>query len=205
MELNDELISELNVALNESSWCYAEAVSDGSVVDLGFQVLTLPVAGPEPDLMARSVRFHLYSVSRIAASLRMGRWDDVDAIVERFALKDLNAVVEGFGGSPIYGWEFIDGPEESWSHWKDRLSLDSVFPGGSDQHVIDLFQESALGPDRRLDVRIWFRDLSVFDYEVNPIPIEDFAAGGRRWWDALYAGDSRAGGHGIVPLKPEKK
>lgn len=205
MELNDTLISDLNVALNESSWCYAEAMSDGSVVDLGFQVLTLPVAGPEPDLMARSIRFHLFSVGRIAASLRMGRWNDVDAAVEPFALKDLNEVVEGFGGCPIYGWEFIDGPEKSWNHWKDRLSLNSVFPRGSDEHVFDLFQESALGPDRHLDVRIWFRDLSVFDYEENPISLEDFSAGGKRWWDALHAGDPRTSGHGIVPLKPEEK
>lgn len=204
MELNDRLVSELNVALNESRWCFADTTSDGSVVYLGFQVLSLPVDGPEPDVMARSVRIHLQSVGRIAASLRMGRWDDVDATVEQFALSDLNAVVEGFGGSPIYGWEFIDGPEKSWGHWKDRLSLDMVIPSGSDQHVFDLFQESPLGPDRHLDVRIWFKDLSVFDYEMNPISIEEFADGGRRWWNALYEGDPRTSGQGIVPLKPKK-
>jgi hypothetical protein len=42
------------------------------------------------------------------ASLRQGRWDDDQALVERFFLRDLSSVVGTFGGLPIYGWGFID-------------------------------------------------------------------------------------------------
>jgi len=204
MELNEALVAELNFALNEARWWYAEVLHGRRIVDLGFQVLSLPATGPEPDLKARSIRIHVRGVGRIAASLRLGRWDDDEATVELFNLESLNEVVERFGGSPIYGWEFFDSPDKSWNHWKDRLSLDVSFEYGSDRHVVDLFQESAVGGDRHLDVRIWFNDLAIFDYEMNQIPTEEFAAGGRRWWDALYAGDPRTEGHGIFPLKPDE-
>jgi hypothetical protein len=34
--------------------------------------------------------------------------------------------------------------------------------------------------------------------------LKDFTAGGVRWWDALYADDSRVGGHDIVPRRPDE-
>jgi hypothetical protein len=126
--------------------------------------------------------------------------DQDRAPIEPFELESLDDVVTSFGGSSIYGWEFFDSPDKCWSHWKDRLSLDVNFEGGSDLHVVDLFQESATGNDRHLDVRIWFKVLAAYDYELNPIPLQEVAAGGRRWWDAMYSGDPRAESHGSIRL-----
>lgn len=107
--------------------------------------------------------------------------------------------VREFGGTPIYGWEFVDPPEKSWAHWRARLSLDDVLSTEPAGHVLDLFQEGAT-VNRHLDLRLWFNDLSVVDRHGREIELEQFVAGGVRWWDALYAGDSRTDGHGIVPF-----
>jgi hypothetical protein len=40
----------------------------------------------------------------------------------------------------------------------------------------------------------------VFTPEHEEIALDDFAAGGVRWWDGLYANDPRTAGHGIAPL-----
>jgi hypothetical protein len=74
---------------------------------------------------------------------------------------------------------------------------------GRGEHVIELFQESGAGPRRHLDLRIWFNSLAIHGWDDSLISIEEFGTGGTRWWDALYAGDERVKGHGIVPGKPE--
>ena len=132
----------------------------------------------------------LQGVGRIAASLRHGLWNDDSAEVEPFSLEQLSDVVLSFKGVPIYGWDFIDPSDGSWEHWKDRLSLDDHLSSGGTEHYIDLFQ--AGGTARHLDLRVWFDDLTLYDMARNVISIEEFGAGGRRWWDALYAGDERA-------------
>ncbi len=140
----------------------------------------------------------LGKVGRISASLRHGEWDDETADVEPFSLEQLSEVVLSFHGLPIYGWEFIDPAEGSWQRWRDRLSLDETLGAHGTAHHIDLFQ--AGGTTRHLDLRVWFDDLIVYDMAHTILSIEDFVAGGRRWWDALYAGDDRVQGHGIIPM-----
>ena len=61
-------------------------------------------------------------VSRITASLRNGWRNDAEAQIIPLAVADLDSAVRSFGGCPIYGWEFIDPPGESWSHWRERLT-----------------------------------------------------------------------------------
>jgi len=138
-------------------------------------------------------------VTRVAVSLREGRWNDQHAAATPVTLDRLDAVVRAFGGQPIYGWEFIDPTEESWAHWRERLSLDDVLSTEASHHVVQLFQEGS-DADRILDLRLWFTELGVVDREGRHIELEQFVAGGRRWWDALYAGDPRTAGHGIFTL-----
>src|SRR5262249_42546147 len=134
--------------------------------------------------------------------LRKGRWDDASAPVVPFPLGDLLGVVESFGGQPIYGWEFFDLHKNGLGQWTDRLSLDWRSGNNGLSRSISLFQASATAPERHLDFCVWFDDLEVRTRGGEPIPLEEFAAGGRRWWDALYAGDQRTAGHGIVPAGP---
>lgn len=96
--------------------------------------------------------------------------------------------------------EFIDPPEAGWASWRDRLSLDEVLADPAEGHVMEVFQ-SGTAPDLHLDIRVWFETLSI-STRGHRIDLTDFAAGGVRWWDALYAGDPATQGHGIFPLRP---
>jgi hypothetical protein len=112
-----------------------------------------------------------------------------------FALKDLPPTLERIGGRPIYGWEFVDVEFNEAREWSCRveLGLDGL------SHVLHLFQGD--GPGESLDLWLWFDTLEVRTPGGDLIPLAEFIAGGRRWWDALFAGDERTAGAGIVPLK----
>jgi hypothetical protein len=198
MLLTEEQIYGLGIALNESSLLGIEVDPKGRIAAATFSVLTLPEAGPPP-LDAR-LQFIFSPVGRVAASLRHGTWDDATAKVESFPIEQLLQVVEQFKGGSIYGWEFIDVDEsKDFRKWLDRLSLD--FRSGEDglSHTIDLFQ--SMDSSLHLDVRLWFDEFVIRNPDNQEVPLDDFIAGGKRWWDGLYGGDQRTQGHGIAPLK----
>jgi hypothetical protein len=197
--ITEDVCGGLNVALNESRLLSVQVDRAARSATVWCEVLTLPEDGPES--ADAVVVLRVRGVTRVAASLREGWWNDKDAAVTPVTLDRLDAVVRDFGGSAIYGWEFIDPPEESWADWRGRLSLDEVFSTDAAGHVLELFQEGTTVA-RHLDLRLWFADLGVTDRHGQSIELEHFVAGGMRWWDALYAGDSRTDGHGIVPGAP---
>ena len=205
MPLPDALLSGLDVALNEADLHHLRVRTDIAQALVDLVVLTLPEVGPEPDLEGRFVSFNLVQVGRVVASLREGRWDDEGAAVTAFDLDDLDQVVGGFGVQPLYGWHFFDAPDTTWQRLGDRVSLDVSIQGGAHDHTLDLFQESGAGPSRHLDVRLWFGGLRAFGRDRRELALEEVAAGGQRWWDALYRGDPRTQGHGIVPGRPSSK
>ena len=196
MRLSQEQIHGLGVALNEASLLGLEVSGERRLAAATFAVLTLPQTGPPPQ--DARVQFQFHGVGRLAASLRNGRWDDAKAPVETFPLERLLEVVQSFRGLPIYGWEFFDVHDKAFSKWADRLSLDFRCSFGASEHSIMLFQD---GGDRILDICIWFDELTIHHPCGSIINIEDFIAGGKRWWDGLYAGDERVSGHGIFPAK----
>ncbi len=188
----------LNVALNEATWAAIDVDVAARRVRLLFDVLSLP---PDGAASAGSrVIIAVSQVSRIAASLRMGWWNDQAAAVVPLQVADLDATVRSFGGSAIYGWEFIDPPEKSWLHWRDRLSADVRLHPSQSPHVIDLFQEGGSAQPRHLDLRIWFALIQITTPGGRDIRLPEFIASGVRWWDGLYSGDPRTSGQGIVPL-----
>ncbi|MHB1987410.1 MAG: hypothetical protein ACYCSF_05430 [Acidimicrobiales bacterium] len=198
MKLSEELRAGLDIALNEADFCDIRINERGGEVRLLMVVLTLPRDGPAPE-DTRTV-LSCTGVSRIVASLREGRWDDATAEVVPLRLAELPSTVRSFGSQPVYGWEFIDAPASRRPVWRDRASLDFSVGRGRGEHSIDLFQASIGEGHRHLDLRIEFDDLAVTDADDRTVPLEDFAAGGRRWWAALEAGDARTEGHGISPL-----
>jgi len=135
-------------------------------------VLTLPEEGPPPKDRRRQFLFS--PIGRVAASLRHGHWNDLSAPVEAFTIDKLLSVVQSFGGAPIYGAEFID-CERYFAQWSERLSLDLVCDSSAMEHSIQLFQEGA-GPNRILDIRLWFRDLRIRDASGSEIALDEFPA-----------------------------
>ena len=194
MNLTDEQKHALGAALEEATLLGVEVDADMRSAAATFSVLTLPEHGPAP--ADPRVQFRFERVGRVAASLRLGRWNDASAAVVPFRLDELLSTVQGFGGLAVYGAEFFD-CEDDFATWQDRLSLDWRSEAGDLTHSIVLFQE---GHDRHLDLRIWFGDLEIRSPSGEPIGFEEFYAGSKRWWDGLRAGDPRATGAGIIPL-----
>lgn len=195
MTLEGQFRQGLGVALNESRWLDVDVDSKRAEVRVLLHVLTLPETGPEPKDPRRVLR--CWGVSRVAASLRNGPLPDPDAEAEPLGLGDLSKTVRSFGALPIYGWEFLDPPSSWTDRWADRLSVDErLAPAAGDDHRLYLFQDAE---ERCLELCVWFDDLTVTDGKARTLATDDFLEGGRRWWDALFAGDPRVAGHGIVP------
>src|SRR5690349_7908259 len=137
--LTQEQKQGLDVAFNEATLLGAEVDSTTRVAGITLSVLTLPEAGPAPADPRMQVL--LYGVQRVAASLRLGNWNDLQAPMQPFELSELLSVVQSFGGCAIYGWEFFDLGPEQFESWQGKFSLDVTFCETPAQHSISLFQE----------------------------------------------------------------
>jgi hypothetical protein len=201
MDLTDEVCSGLGIALNEATLVSVAVDATTWTAYVTLAVLTLPVEGESP--VDNRVLLVLQSVGRIAASLRLGDWNDRQAPVEAFPLNRLPEVVASFGQLPVYGWDFFDVPEaDGFSEWEDRLSLDHLGGAGMLTHTLWLFQDGldGVGNSRILDLQFWFDTLEIRGPDGTQIPLDKFVASGRQWWDALHTGDGRTSGAGIIPL-----
>jgi hypothetical protein len=200
VELTDEQRHDFDVALNEADLVGVEVDPDARWVGLTLAVLALPQDDGPPPADPR-VQLILSPVGRIAASLRHGNWDDADARVKTFTVDRLEKVVARFKQQAIYGWQFLDVPaERDFDCWSDRLSLDWRSEPGGLSHTLDLFQEG--DGTHHIDLRIWFDELRIFDHAGHEISLDQFAAAGVRWWEAMRAGDPRTADAGIAPLAP---
>lgn len=193
MNWNEATRGGLEVALNEADLVdvHVDPVSRTATVSL----LVMNLAA---DRGVRAVQLLLTPVARVAASLRLGLWNDRTAAVSRFGIEALPATVRSFGGQPIHGFEFFDVHERELACWGDRLSLDWRLAGAPPaRHSIALFQE---GLDRHLDLCLWFDDLEVLDDRGLRIDVDAFIAAGADWWRAFRRNDRRTLGHGLFPL-----
>ncbi|MEU0542380.1 hypothetical protein [Nocardia sp. NPDC005978] len=189
-------ISGLNTALSEATCLGVEVDTAAAELRLELDVLTLPADGPPPTDC--DVFLILSGVSRVAASLRRQRWDDLDPVVLPLALDGLHDAVSSFGGGALHGWEFFDLDDNAWTQWRKLLSFDTVLSDRSAAHMLEFSQEEGIDP-RELDMRVWFDGISVQDKAGKEIPLEEFVAGGVRWWKAHSAGDPRTMRPNIVP------
>ncbi|MFI9507676.1 hypothetical protein [Nocardia sp. NPDC052566] len=186
----------LNTALSEAACLGLEVDTAARELRLDLEVLTLPENGPAPE--DHRVRMTITGVSRVAASLRIQKWDDVEARVLPLELEGLGEAIASFGGGRLHGWEFIDIDDSGWSHWSELLSFDTLVDGHVSAHVLEFSQEEGVDP-RELDVRVWFDNMTIQDASGKSIPLAEFVADGARWWKAHDEGDPRTFRHGIVP------
>lgn len=193
MELTRTQLLGLGVALNESDFCDVRINERTGEVRLLFVVLTLPAVGAEPPDRRRVLA--LRGVSRISASLRIEKRNGGVAI-RALRLRDIPGTVRSYGCQPVRGWEFFDLPASPDEEYARLASLDFLTGRGSGLHSIDLGLSSS-APATAFSLRVEFDDLMVSDGGEREVPLQEFIEGGRRWWAALRAGDSRVAGHGI--------
>ncbi|WP_067717990.1 hypothetical protein [Nocardia yamanashiensis] len=189
-------ITGLSTALSEATCLGIDVDKQARTLRLELDVLTLPVDGPPP--ADCDVYLTLTGVSRVAASLRRQRWDDLEPVVLPLELDGLHDAVNSFGGGALHGWEFIDLDENAWNQWRKLLSFDTTIGDDPASHMLEFSQEEGIDP-RELDVRVWFDGLFVTDKQGNDIPLDEFIAGGVRWWKAHDLGDPRTMRPNIVP------
>jgi hypothetical protein len=171
MKLSNEHIRGLGLALNEATLLGIEANPEKRRVGATFDVLTLPEDGSSPQ--DTRIQFIFDSVGRIAASLRLGRWNDLTAKVESFGIEQLLQVAQNFR-CPIYGREFFNLDDQKLD-WLGRLSLDwRSDDGGSNS--FNFFQD---GGTRHLDICVWFDRVTIRDSKGEEITLDNFIAGGK--------------------------
>ncbi|MFC9994521.1 hypothetical protein [Nocardia sp. NPDC127526] len=189
-------ITGLNTALSEATCLGVDVDAAAGTLRLELDVLTLPVDGPPPDDC--DVYLTLTGVSRIAASFRMQRWDDLEPVILPLTVDGLHDAVSSFGGGALHGWEFLDLDDKAWTQWRKLLSFDTTLGDRPAAHMLEFSQEEGIDP-RELDVRVWFEGVTVQDKQGNDIPVDEFIAGGVRWWKAHDANDPRTQKPNIVP------
>ena len=119
----------LNVALNEATWAAIDVDITARRVRLLLDVLSLPPEGVSSAGSRVIVCGQPGEPDRgVAAHGLVG--NDEAAEVVPLDVAGLDATVRSFGGCSLYGWEFIDPPEASWLHWRDRLSVDARLDPG---------------------------------------------------------------------------
>ncbi|MCM6776902.1 hypothetical protein NDR87_23430 [Nocardia sp. CDC159] len=178
----------LNTALAEATCLGVTADPAAARIRMELEVLTLPAEGqPAQD---SKVHLTLTGVSRVAASLRVQNWDDVEPQVFPLTIEGLGDAIASFGGSALHGWEFIDVDDSSWSLWRELLSFDTELSDRPAAHVLEFSQQEGVDP-RELDVRVWFENIEIATADGRPIAPADFVAGGQRWWKAHDSCDPR--------------
>ena len=195
--MTPDQVDGLGVALNEADW--HDLSVDGDTVSALLTVLARDEDGDEVADPRRTLR--LSGCARLAASYGPVLPDRPNGDPLPLDLEGLRGVLHRSGGTPIYGWEFVDAPVPEWLH-ASRLSLDLPL-GGAGGHDLTLFQD--LQGKAHLDLRVWFTDLSVLDGSGHPLDLDDFIAAGVRWWDAMYAGARSDRAPGIVAVAPARR
>jgi hypothetical protein len=189
-------VDGLGVALNEADW--HDLTVDGDTVSALVTVLARDEDGDEVADPRRTLR--MSGCARLVASYRPVRGEPTSDALP-LDLDGVREVLHRSGGTPIYGWEFVDAPDPEWLR-AQRLSLDRLL-GGAGGHDLTLFQD--LQGKARLGLRVWFSDLSVLDGAGDPLDLDAFIAAGVRWWDAMYAGRRSDRAPGIVALAPARR
>jgi hypothetical protein len=195
--ISKELLDGLGLAFNEATLLGAEVDTDRRLAAVTLDILMLPDSGPAP--ADSRIQVMLHGVSRVAASLRNGLWNDATASAVPFALGDLLSVVQSFGGCAVYGDDFFDVHEAELEKWHNRFSLDVRLASEEAEHSLSLFQEG--GRDRHLDLCIWFQDLTLHDASGGLAPVAEIIESAHRWWKAFRENDPRTTDRGLIPLK----
>ena len=169
-------------------------------MDILLTVLSRDETGEETSDPRRTLR--LAGCSRLAASYRAGTGKTLRRRCCRSIWRGCDRAAAPERWRPVYGWEFVDSPrsERAFRSWRAAAQPRPSMSGRGGHHLT-LFQD--LGGVHHLDVRVWFADVSVLDGSGRRLDLDEFIAGGVRWWEAMYAGERSDLAPGIVGAAPE--
>jgi hypothetical protein len=180
-DLTPEIKDGLNLALNEAIIIGLDFDEERQTVYVTFCPIAIQQDGTIPS--DNRFLFAFRNVGRLASSLTL----EPDTTAIKFKSNELGAKVSEFKNESIYGWEFIDNPEEIvFKQWKDNVSFDTVINDSCiNQHTIDLFQEDKYSK-KSIDIRIWFENIEIFDSDSKLLDVQTFIDNGKRGWDKIY-------------------
>jgi hypothetical protein len=193
MILSPEECNSLNIAFNEAEILGVEVDTVRRVGSAVFNMFTLPERGPVPS--DRRLQILFSEIGRVGASFWRRRDCETEWEIVQFGIEELSSVVREVKGQSIHGWYFFDIKEADLRPSDKRQSLDWEAGVNGRSHSLTL---SPLSPDRALDLTIWCDYFEMRSMSGVPVDIRDVIAGGKRWWDGIYAGDERTKGFGIV-------
>ena len=196
MEWGQDLVDQLDLALNESQVCGLRFDAGAAEARLLLEVLALPEAGPI-DRDPRRVLV-LAGVSSIEVVLRADRDGALGPVLPLESLDALERFFASLGqADAMYGWSFID-RDSAGEVWNVAASLAAASsePQAAG-HTLHWFIECGRpGPGEdweRFLVQgvIRFGSLRIERADGRPVPLEEFLADARRWWDAFERRDAR--------------
>ena len=194
MEWGQDLVDQLDLALNESQVCGLSFDAEAAEARLFIEVLSLPEAGPI-DRDPRRVLV-LVGVSSVEVILRADRDGALGPVLPLESLDALERFFSSLGqADAMYGWSFID-RENADEDWNVPASLTAACSEAAG-HTLHWFTECGRpGPEEdweRFVVQgvIRFVSLRIEHGGGRPVPLEEFLADARRWWDAFERKDSR--------------
>jgi hypothetical protein len=114
--------------------------------------------------------FVLSPVGRLAASLRLGVWNDVAAEVVPMKATDLPEIIRSMGGCEIYGHDYFDSHDSALERWDGRVSVDESWGSDGRSHSMHLFQEE--GDERFLDFCVWYDTLQIRNAQDKALSID---------------------------------
>lgn len=177
--IDSSIIDGLNIALNEATIIGLHPDIKERVVQMNIK----PVAIQSDGIIPISNTIFLRGVGRIAASYKLN--NDDKAMI--FSPRQLSEKMKEFYNEQIYGWEFINNGQDIFDDWKDNLSFDLIFDENLETalHTIDLFQEDKFSK-KNIDIRIWFKEIRIYDANLDELSIQVFVENGERGWQKLY-------------------
>lgn len=207
MQWDQDTIAAIDMALNEAEVVAVELPGSGLRCDLFVHVRALLTAGPietapiDPD-PRRILR--LLAPSRFEVLLRREcSGGPAVPLADVAAVDGLLRALRWSG--PMYGWSFLDNPALV-GDWPPVPSLRVELPSGSDAHRLYWFTECGMERGEEvvsycLEGLVTFADLQVLHADGSPQPVADFAAAGRRYWEAYFGRLEQAGADAVATAR----
>ncbi|GAA2844308.1 hypothetical protein [Crossiella cryophila] len=191
MRWDEQARTAVETALNESDVLGLRIGPSAAWCDLLLHVLALPETGPlDPDAR-RILRLNAPALVRVLLreSLPDGGFGPA------LPLADLAAVEEFFAGltwsGQLYGWRFLDEPSLT-ADWPAEPSLTVHCGPEPGSRELYWFNECGRADGGYcIEGTVTFEELTVLRADGTPVPLAEFTADGRRYWQALADRDPR--------------